>query len=492
MQSYNYLYFFNLIILIWLCPSSSFPTHYPSGLINEDSFYKSLPQQAAFDGAKLEETPLTVDLSAYCPKVGNQGNIHSCVGWAVGYGAMTIERAILNDWQDKEQITASANSALFVYNQIKAKDCNGGARLSDAMQFITQKGDCLAKDFDTDINNCEKQPEDILQTDALEYAVADFMTLFSSDASAAFKTMKIKKTLAQKKPVIVGFQINSDFYKLKNAKYWWTDNNQASPAGGHAAVIVGYDDRKAAFLVFNSWGKAWGNRGYIWVKYQHFSPLCRYAYILQLKPSAPNKAIPEKMTTAVQAPFSHNDQDLAGQIIFKTLKKGDFRPVPVQFTGDYYTTTPATWNLGQMFQLSVQTQERAEYLYVLSRDAQHKIQLHFPKNSTATPVAESPLIIHPNSELFIPNPHSALMLTESGSEYLCMLFSKEKIKDIHQICEQLDGRDEEVFPTLLAEIIGDRYYNKKQVNYHPKKIAFEAQVESSSIVPLVLKITGVE
>lgn len=478
--------------MIWISPVSPHTEDYPTGLIEDDSFYNNLPQQAAFDGAKFDEIPLSINLSSYCPKVGNQGNIHSCVGWAVGYGAMTIERAILNDWQDKEQITASANSALFVYNQIKAKDCNGGARLSDAMQFITQKGDCLAKDFDTDINNCEKQPEDILQTDALEYAVADFMTLFSSEASAAFKTMKIKKTLAQQKPVIVGFQINSDFYKLKNAKYWWTDNEQASPAGGHAAVIVAYDDRKEAFLVFNSWGKSWGSQGYIWVKYQHFSPLCRYAYILQLKPSVTNKAIPENSTPAVQTISSLNSQDLAGQIIFKTLKKGDFRPVPVQFTGDYYTTTPATWNLGQMFQLSVQTQERAEYLYVLSRDARHKVQLHFPKSRTATPVAESPLIIHPNSELFIPNPHSALMLTESGSEYLCMLFSKEKIEDIHQICEQLDGRDEALFPALLAQVIGDRYSNKKQVNYHPEKIAFDAQVESNGIVPLVLKITGEE
>jgi C1A family cysteine protease len=35
----------------------------------------------------------------------------------------------------------------------------------------------------------------------------------------------------------------------------------------HAITIVGWDDNKKAYLVKNSWGTRWGEKGYIWVEY---------------------------------------------------------------------------------------------------------------------------------------------------------------------------------------------------------------------------------
>ncbi len=35
----------------------------------------------------------------------------------------------------------------------------------------------------------------------------------------------------------------------------------------HAVTIVGWDDSKQAYLVKNSWGPNWGDKGYIWVEY---------------------------------------------------------------------------------------------------------------------------------------------------------------------------------------------------------------------------------
>ena len=41
--------------------------------------------------------------------------------------------------------------------------------------------------------------------------------------------------------------------------------------GGHANTIIGYDDTKAAFLVQNSWGTSWGNKGFYYLPYSVFS-----------------------------------------------------------------------------------------------------------------------------------------------------------------------------------------------------------------------------
>jgi len=35
----------------------------------------------------------------------------------------------------------------------------------------------------------------------------------------------------------------------------------------HAITIVGWDDDKEAFLIKNSWGEGWGEKGYMWIKY---------------------------------------------------------------------------------------------------------------------------------------------------------------------------------------------------------------------------------
>ncbi len=35
----------------------------------------------------------------------------------------------------------------------------------------------------------------------------------------------------------------------------------------HAITIVGWDDNKESYLVKNSWGTQWGDKGYVWIKY---------------------------------------------------------------------------------------------------------------------------------------------------------------------------------------------------------------------------------
>jgi C1A family cysteine protease len=39
--------------------------------------------------------------------------------------------------------------------------------------------------------------------------------------------------------------------------------------GGHAVMAVGYDEKKQYFFVRNSWGEAWGDRGYFYMPYAY-------------------------------------------------------------------------------------------------------------------------------------------------------------------------------------------------------------------------------
>ncbi len=266
---------------------------FPTGMIldeDEDEKYEAQPRRPRYDSEKFGEFPLKVDLKPYCPLVGNQGEINSCVGWATGYGALTIQQAIENGWTDKKMITKNAHSALFIYNQIKVSDCASGSRISDAIEFLSSNGDCYARDFDRDVNNCQRSPEFTIQEYAKKYKVSDYMTLFESDADPKSKIYRIKESLAQGKPVIVGVKIRKNFARLKKGdKYWWPDLGNTTPMGGHAMVVVGYNDAFEAFEVMNSWGKDWARDGFVKVKYDAFANHCKYAYQLFLKPAAQTK-----------------------------------------------------------------------------------------------------------------------------------------------------------------------------------------------------------
>ena len=118
-----------IISLIALLPAiGDAQNNFARGLIFDDEAYERLPHSSENIRFKTGQKALVskVDLSPYCPQVQHQGDISSCVGWSVGYGAMTIERAIQNGWTDRREVTNNANSALYIFNQVSNGNCNLG------------------------------------------------------------------------------------------------------------------------------------------------------------------------------------------------------------------------------------------------------------------------------------------------------------------------------------------------------------------------------
>lgn len=86
---------------------------------------------------------------------------------------------------------------------------------------------------------------------------------------------QIKEAVYHVGPVIFGIMIDEGIYTPDKSGIIPEPNNIT--LGGHAMVIVGWDDRKkcdnsqGAFLVKNSWGDEYGKKGYIWYPYSHFN-----------------------------------------------------------------------------------------------------------------------------------------------------------------------------------------------------------------------------
>jgi hypothetical protein len=270
-----------IILLFSLIPPLSILAQKATGLLEDDDGYARQTMMAQYTGAKNKDLPKSVSLKSYCPLPGNQGVMQACVGWSIGYGALTIERAIQNDWADAKMVTQEAFSALFIYNQIKGEgSCDKAlSSMSVAMDFVKNKGNCLDKEFN--VSDCQKKPDAKLLENAKKYTAKAINSLFPKDAQADVKINALRSILAKKKPVVISLRINNQFKALKNVKTWYPETGDI-PTECHAITVIGYDDDIGCFQLLNSWGRDWANKGFINIKYADLAQYCPYAYVIYL------------------------------------------------------------------------------------------------------------------------------------------------------------------------------------------------------------------
>ena len=273
----------NLLVFIWAnCITIVVQGQ---GLIVDFDRYEQVPRLSALgDGSKsvndADYTP-KVDLRPYCPIPQKQGVVNSCTGWAVGYGALSILRAVNENWNGmKDSINQHAFSALFIYNQVKKGiTCNAGSDIIDAGKLLMEKGNLTSQYYDRFKNQCDRLPNSEELEMARPFKIKEFVTLFGKDDPEYTKVQMTKLSIAQLKPVVIGMEIRASLHELKRGdQYWFPGVGSQRHEGSHAMVVVGYDDGKEAFEIMNSWGTSWGNEGFFWIKYKDFAQLTFFAY----------------------------------------------------------------------------------------------------------------------------------------------------------------------------------------------------------------------
>jgi C1A family cysteine protease len=272
MTSISSIRFLFLFVICSLLPNLLVADEFSRGLLPENPDTYALVPKIQRYRANLPEA---VDLSQDFPTPGSQGKQGSCTAWATNYAAHSFYEKKRQGWslKDPDHLFSPA----FIYNQLNRGNCQTGSSISSALDILTHVGSIALTEFPYSEDNCSRIPDASELSGAQTYQINGYKRLDEH------KLDDIKGQLFQDNPVIVGLWVNRAFDKLRGNEIY--DDLSSDQGGGHAMVVVGYDENKQAFKLINSWGKNWGENGFGWISYAAFDKRIRNAFVMEQKQS---------------------------------------------------------------------------------------------------------------------------------------------------------------------------------------------------------------
>ena len=222
---------------------------------HRDLFYSAVaPRMAA--------PPRKVDMRSKCSPVEDQGQLGSCTANAL-VGALEFLEL-------KDGAQFSDLSRLFVYYNERViegtVDQDSGAFLRDGIKSLAKQGVCTEPEWPYKISRFTKKPSRACYRTAKKHQILSYHRITTVD--------EMRNCLAEGFPFVFGFTVYDAFESAAVAKSGVL--NMPGPKekvlGGHAVMAVGYDNAGRRFVIRNSWGSDWGQKGYFTMPYDYLSP----------------------------------------------------------------------------------------------------------------------------------------------------------------------------------------------------------------------------
>ncbi|GFP74108.1 C1 family peptidase [Clostridium fungisolvens] len=228
--------------------------------------------------SKSVQLPKSIDLREKMPPIYDQGALGSCTANA---GCANKSYFINNRLQF---------SRLFLYYKERLIEGtiyqDSGASIRDICIALTKYGVCEEDFFPYDTTKFTQMPSLLADKNALRYTINSYHRITSVE--------EVKQALANLLPVLLGINVYESFEKVGKNGIVPMPGNFESVLGGHAVLLVGYVDgattinntpqklcdfiRKKTssqgyFILRNSWGTDFGDKGYMYLPYEVFEKI---------------------------------------------------------------------------------------------------------------------------------------------------------------------------------------------------------------------------
>ena len=200
--------------------------------------------------------PANVDLRSKMPPIIDQGQLGSCSACAFAGSYGFVKQGFIG-------------SPLFCYynERVVGKygvNIDSGSTLSVGVASLKQYGMCLESLWPYDITKFADKPSTNAYNDAV-------IRKIKTANKVSVNVNSMKNILASGLPIVVGFEVYTSFMSATVARTGVVPQPGAREQllGGHAVVVVGYNDSTSRFLCRNSWGTSWGSSGYFTIPYTY-------------------------------------------------------------------------------------------------------------------------------------------------------------------------------------------------------------------------------
>ena len=209
--------------------------------------------------------PPSVDLRGpFMPPIYDQGQIGSCTGQAVA-AAFAYDHA-------KQGGKPFSPSRLWIYFQerlMEGRPINqdSGAMIRTGVKVVNQLGVPSERLWPYEVSRWARKPGLLAGLSAARHKAVTY-------AAVAHSVEALKAALAGGLPVIVGISV---YESLESDAVDRTGdvplpNRKAERLlGGHAILLIGYDDTRQLFRFRNSWSSRWGDGGTGTLPYAYFT-----------------------------------------------------------------------------------------------------------------------------------------------------------------------------------------------------------------------------
>lgn len=214
---------------------------------------------------KTSHLPKEVDLRPSLSPVVDQGQLGSCTANAIASGFR--EYLLLKNGQP---LTRLSRLFLYWYERYLEGTVNedSGAMIRDGFKILQKIGVCPEEEYPYDIHRFTETPTSKEVQDSSPFRISSYHRVTTQ--------AQLKASLAEGYPVVIGISVYDSFESEEVARTGMVpipDKKRESYLGGHAVLVVGYKiiNRKLHYIVRNSWGEDWGDKGYCYIPSTFFS-----------------------------------------------------------------------------------------------------------------------------------------------------------------------------------------------------------------------------
>lgn len=195
-----------------------------------------------------------VDLRRHASPIIDQGKLGTCAACA---GVSAIEQLVAKKGERLER-----RSPMFLfYNSRRISGqhihTNGGLLVCHVTAGIMAWGVCAENEWPYVIARATEEPPKAAFNSAHQFDAIQYARLGSAEEA--------KVSISNGLPVIFGASISMPYYDAAraNGRMPELDAITAGEPVGHIMLAVGYDDDAKLWLVKNSWGERYGDKGYL-------------------------------------------------------------------------------------------------------------------------------------------------------------------------------------------------------------------------------------